>query len=165
MLDSLGCDSVWCWFLSLFPDVHLAIWPNTIDLGLIWPSHPLPVLYSPIFVILSEFKPPLMMGLLEHRNFLLCTGVKSTLIQYISNCLRMNRVGDDRINELGGLNCIIKPSRIDLMDNAWNNCSPCSHPTPCWFYPQYPSLDQSWPGFGNENTPHWGEKWQKNVEQ
>ena len=117
-LDSWGCGSVWHWFPLLFPDIHFAIRPNVIDLGLIWPQHCLLVLYSPIFVILSKFKPPLTMGLLEHRSFLLCTGVKSTLLQHISDCLRMNRVEDDRINELGGLNCIIKPSRFDLTENG-----------------------------------------------
>ena len=30
----------------------------------------------------------------------------------------MNRVEDDRINELGGLNCIIKPPRFDLTENG-----------------------------------------------
>ena len=61
---------------------------------------------------------PLAMGLLEHRDFLLCCRVKSTLLQCISDSLRMDMVGDDRINKLGGLNCIIKPPRFNLMNNG-----------------------------------------------
>ena len=57
------------------------------------------------------------MSELEHREFLLCCRVKSWFLQCISDGLGSDRIRDDGINELHSLNCVIKLSRTDLVDN------------------------------------------------
>ena len=44
--------------------------------------------------------------------------VKMTFFKHISNCLGCDRVGDGAIDEVNGLNSIIKLSSDDLMDNC-----------------------------------------------
>ena len=44
--------------------------------------------------------------------------MKIVLFKYISNCLGGDRVGNDVVNEFGGLNSIIEPSNSDLMHDA-----------------------------------------------
>ena len=41
--------------------------------------------------------------------------MKIVLLEYISDCLGRGRVGNDVVNEFGGLNSIIKPSSSDFM--------------------------------------------------
>ena len=40
--------------------------------------------------------------------------MKIVLLEYISDCLGGDRVGNDVVNEFGGLNSIIEPSSSDL---------------------------------------------------
>jgi hypothetical protein len=54
------------------------------------------------------------MGLLEERTFLLDNGLKIILSQCPSDCLRMDRAGDDVVNEMGSLNSIVKLPSGDL---------------------------------------------------
>ena len=55
MLDSWCGSPVWYWFPLLLPNIHLPIWPNPIELCLISPQHPLPVLHSLISMVLGKF--------------------------------------------------------------------------------------------------------------
>ena len=117
MLDS-WCDGPVCyWFPLLLPNIHLPIWPNPIDFCLISLQHLLPVLHSPISIVLGKFYTLLTMRPLKHRDFLLCCWPKASFLQHIPNSLRSNRVGYGGIYELGGLDSIIKLPRADLMDN------------------------------------------------
>src|ERR1700720_1564895 len=68
-------------------------------------------------MIFCKLKTSYTMGSFEKRSFLLCSRVKSTFFQFISDCLGCDRVGDDAINELSSLNCIFKLSRLDLTNN------------------------------------------------
>jgi hypothetical protein len=54
------------------------------------------------------------MGLFEERVFLLNNGLEIILFQCPSDCLRIHRVKDDVVNEMCGLNNIIKLSSCDL---------------------------------------------------
>jgi hypothetical protein len=53
------------------------------------------------------------MGLLKKRVFLLDNGLKITIFKCSSDCLRMDRSGDD-IDEMGSPNSIVKLSSGDL---------------------------------------------------
>ena len=55
MLDSWCGGPVWYWFPLLLPNIHFPIWPNPIDFCLISPQHLLPVLHSPISMVLGKF--------------------------------------------------------------------------------------------------------------
>jgi hypothetical protein len=67
---------------------------------------------------MSKLEPSLPMCLLKHGDFLLCCRPKTSLLQCISNRLKINRVGESAVNELGSLNSIIKLSRSDLTNNG-----------------------------------------------
>jgi len=54
------------------------------------------------------------MGLSEKRAFLLDNGLKITLFQCSPDCLRMDRSGDDVVDEICSLNSIVKLSSSDL---------------------------------------------------
>ena len=58
------------------------------------------------------------MLLFEWRAFFLDYRAKIVLLEYISDCLGGDRVGDDVVNEFGGFNSIIKPSSSDLMHDT-----------------------------------------------
>jgi hypothetical protein len=66
---------------------------------------------------MSELEPSLPMCLLEQGDFLLGYRPKTSLLQCISDSLRMNRVGESVVNELSGLNRIIKLPGSDLTKN------------------------------------------------
>ena len=66
------------------------------------------------------------MCLLEHWNFLLCCRLKTSLFQYILNSLRMDRIIESVVDELGSLNSIIKLSRGD----CYESCSLFSYVMP-----------------------------------
>src|ERR1700722_10806824 len=68
-------------------------------------------------MILCKLEAPYVMGLFEKRSFLLCSRVKSTFLQCISDCLGCDRVLNDAINKLSSLNCIFKLPRLDLTNN------------------------------------------------
>ena len=55
---------------------------------------------------------------LEHGDFLLDSRVESSCLQCISDSLRMDRMCESGIDEIGSLNCIIKLSRVDLSNNG-----------------------------------------------
>ena len=114
MLDCGHSSMIWQWFSLLFPHMHLLIWPNLGDLSFIRPQCPLPVLHSPIFMIMSRIELSLVMCLLKHGDFLLCCRPRTSLLQCISDSLRINRTSESVVNELGSLNSIIKLSRSDL---------------------------------------------------
>jgi hypothetical protein len=69
-------------------------------------------------MIMSKLEPSLLMCLLKHGDFLLCCRLKTSLLQCISNSLRIDRVGESVVNELGSLNSNIKLSRSDLTNNG-----------------------------------------------
>ena len=57
------------------------------------------------------------MGPLKKGAFLLGNGLKMILLQCISDSLRSDRTGDDGIDEIGGLDSIVKLSSGDLSNN------------------------------------------------
>ena len=57
------------------------------------------------------------MGLFEKRAFLLDNGLKITLFECSSDCLRMDKSGNDVVNEMCSLNSIVKLSSGDLTNN------------------------------------------------
>ena len=54
---------------------------------------------------------------LEKRVLLLDNRAKATLLEYIPNCLGIDTVGKDGINEIGSLNSIVKLSSSDLAND------------------------------------------------
>ena len=57
------------------------------------------------------------MGLLEEGMSLLDNRLKPIVLQCIPDCLRTDRIGDDVVDEFGGLNCIVKLSSGDLTND------------------------------------------------
>ena len=57
------------------------------------------------------------MAPLEKRAFLLDNGAKSTLLEYIPDCLGTDRVGKDAVDKIGSLNSIVKLPSDDLANN------------------------------------------------
>jgi len=55
---------------------------------------------------------------LEKRAFLLDNGVKSTLLEYIPDCLGTDRVGKDVVDKIGSLNSIAKLASDDLANDG-----------------------------------------------
>ena len=58
------------------------------------------------------------MGLLKEGSFLLDNSLKTIFLECISDCLGTYRVGDDGVNEFGGLNSIIQLSSSDLANDC-----------------------------------------------
>jgi hypothetical protein len=57
-------------------------------------------------------------GHFEKRCFLLHNIPETTLLECISDCLGVDRVGDGVVNEMGGLYSIVKLPRGDLSNEA-----------------------------------------------
>ena len=68
-------------------------------------------------MVLGKFEAILSMVPLEKRVFLLDNGAKSTLLEYIPDCLDTDRVGKDAVDKIGSLNSIVKLPSIDLVNN------------------------------------------------
>ena len=58
-----------------------------------------------------------ILDLFEKWSFLLCSRIKPTFFQCISDCLWCDMAGDNANNELSSLNCIFKLPRLDLANN------------------------------------------------
>jgi hypothetical protein len=58
------------------------------------------------------------MLLFEKRAFLLNNRAKVVLLEHIPNCLGCDRVGDDGVDEIGGLNSIVSLPSGDLAKNG-----------------------------------------------
>src|SRR5277367_1168698 len=58
------------------------------------------------------------MSLFEERAFLLDNGMKIILFQCSSDCLRIDRVGDDVVNVMGSLHSIVKSPSCDLANEG-----------------------------------------------
>ena len=54
---------------------------------------------------------------LEKRAFLLDNRAKSTLLEYIPDCLCTDRVGKDVVDKIGSLNSIVKLASNDLAND------------------------------------------------
>ena len=59
----------------------------------------------------------MLMAPLEKRPFLLDNGAKSTLLEYIPDCLGTDRVGKDVVDKIGSLNSIVKLPSDDLAND------------------------------------------------
>ena len=57
------------------------------------------------------------MAPLEKRVFLLDNRVKSTLLEYIPDCLGTDRVGKDVVDKIGSLSSIVKLASDDLVND------------------------------------------------
>ena len=68
-------------------------------------------------MMLGKNKTVLSLDLLEKRSFLLDNRAKIVVLECISHCLRINRRGEDVVDEMGGLNSIIKLPSSDLADD------------------------------------------------
>ena len=108
MLDSWCSGAIRHWLPLLFPYIYPSIWPNLIYFCFITSQYPFPVFYCPILMIFSKFKVVCMVSSFEHRNFLFHCWAKASLLQSISDCLRINMIWNDRVNEMCSLNCIIR---------------------------------------------------------
>ena len=117
MLDSWGGSAVWKGLTPFFQGVDPSIWPNPVNLGLIWLYNPLPILYCPVFMVLGKFEMILSMLLLKKRALLLDDRGKPILLKDIPDCLSWDRINKDAVNEIDNLNSIVKLSSSDLVKN------------------------------------------------
>ena len=69
-------------------------------------------------MILSEFESLLSMQMFQHWNLFLYCSIKTITFQDISDCLRCDRIWNDGIDVLGGLNSIVKPPSDDLSNDG-----------------------------------------------
>ena len=69
-------------------------------------------------MISCKLESSLAMCQLEHGDFLLGSRVKSSFLQCIPDSLGMDRVCEGKINEICSLNSIVKPPRVDLLNNG-----------------------------------------------
>ena len=105
-------------FTLLFSGINPLIWPNPVDLGLIWQENPLPVIHCPVIMVFDKLETIYLMLLFKYRAFLLDYRAKIVFLEYISDCLGGDKVEDDVVNGFGGLNSIIEPSSSDLMHDT-----------------------------------------------
>ena len=68
-------------------------------------------------MVLGKFKMVQSISLFEQRMFLLDNRVKIVFLEWISDCLRCDRIGKYVVNEMGSLNSIIKLASSDLTNN------------------------------------------------
>jgi len=68
-------------------------------------------------MVLGKFEAILSIAPLEKRAFLLDNRVKSTLLEYIPDCLGTDRIGKDAVDKIGSLNSIVKLPSDDLANN------------------------------------------------
>ena len=78
----------------------------------------LPVLYSPVSILLSKGQSSFPMFRREIGLFLLDIGLELVLLECIPDSLGGDRVGDDGINVFGSLNCSGGSSSTDQGDNS-----------------------------------------------
>ena len=112
------CTAIWNSFPTPYPTIDLPILSYSVDLCLIWPQDPFPILYCPVLMVLSIFQSLLSMYMFQHWCFFLCCRIKPIAFQDISDCLRCDWIGNDGVDVLDGLNSVVRPSSSDLSNNG-----------------------------------------------
>ena len=98
-----------------FPCPLHPIWPQTIDFGLIWPHHLLPILHSPVLMADCKVQSGLSMVFGEKWPFLLHHSLHPSLFQVSANSLSRDRLIINVLKSLSDLDSIFSLSSADKM--------------------------------------------------